>query len=72
MHHIEYFKTFLKDVVDLDDTRLNKLKSRVDAVYRALKSDPVVGPLINGRSPQGSWAQRTIIKPKPDGEYDAD
>ena len=72
MHHIEYFKTFLKDVVDIDDTRLNKLKSRVDAVYKALKADPVVGPLISGLSPQGSWAQRTIIKPKTDGEYDAD
>ena len=72
MQHIEYFKTFLKDVVNIDDTRLNKLKSRVDAVYKALKADPVVGPLISGRSPQGSWAQRTIIKPKPKGEYDAD
>ena len=72
MQHTEYFKTFLKDVVNIDDTRLNKLKSRVNAVYKALEADPVVGPLISGLSPQGSWAQRTIIKPKPNGEYDAD
>lgn len=72
MQHAEYFKTFLKDVVNIDDTRLNKLKSRVNAVYQALKADHVVGSLISGLSRQGSWAQRTIIKPKPGGEYDAD
>ena len=72
MQHTEYFKTFLKDVVNIDDTRLNKLKSRVNAVYKALKADRDAGPLITGLSRQGSWAQRTIIKPKPGGEYDAD
>lgn len=72
MQYVEYFKTFLKDVVNIDDTRLKKLKSRVEAVYKALKDDPVIGPLIYGLSRQGSWAQRTIIRPRPDGEYDAD
>lgn len=72
MQYAEYFKTFLKDVVNIDDTRLKKLKSRVEAVYKALKDDPVIGPLIHGLSRQGSWAQRTIIRPQPDGKYDAD
>lgn len=72
MQHIEYFKTFLKDVVNINITRLEKLESRVDAVHKALKADKVLEPLITGLSRQGSWAQKTIIKPKPDGEYDAD
>ena len=72
MQHAEYFKTFLRDTVNIDDTRLNKLASRVEAVYKALKADPEIGPMITGKSRQGSWAQRTIIRPKPGGEFDAD
>ncbi|MCY4101824.1 MAG: nucleotidyltransferase [bacterium] len=72
MQHAEYFKTFLKDTVNIDDTRLNKLGSRVEAVYTALKADSEIGPMITGKSRQGSWAQRTTIRPKPGGEFDAD
>lgn len=72
MQHVEYFKTFLKDVVNINDTRLNKLKSRVDAVYKALRADPQIGCMITGKVPQGSWAQRTIVRPKPGGKFDAD
>ena len=72
MQHAEYFKTFLKDTVNIDDTRLNKLGSRVEAVYKALKADPEIKPMITGKSRQGSWAQRTIVRPKPGGEFDAD
>ncbi len=72
MQHAEYFNTFLKDAVNIDDTRLNKLKLRVDAVYKALQADSNIGNLISGKLPQGSWAQNTIIRPKPDGEFDAD
>jgi len=39
MQHAEYFKTFLKDTVNIDETRLKKLGSRVEAVYAALKAD---------------------------------
>ena len=68
MQHAEYFKTFLKDTVNIDDTRLNKLESRVEAVYKALKAELVV----TGKSRQGSWAQLTIVRPKSGGEFDAD
>ena len=68
MQHAEYFKTFLKDTVNIDDTRLKKLASRVEAVYKALRADLVV----TGKSRQGSWAQRTIVRPKSGGEFDAD
>lgn len=72
MQHAEYFKTFLQDTVNIDETRLKKLGSRVEAVYAALKDDSEIGPMITGKSRQGSWAQLTIIRPKPGGEFDAD
>ncbi|MCY4369245.1 MAG: nucleotidyltransferase [bacterium] len=68
MQHAEYFKTFLKDTVNIDKTRLKKLEARVEAVYKALKADLEV----TGKSRQGSWAQRTIVRPKSGGEFDAD
>ena len=72
MQHAEYFKTFLKDVVNLNDTRLKQLKSRVDAVYRALNADTTIGSTITGMSRQGSWAHRLIIRPRSGGDFDAD
>lgn len=72
MEHADYFKTFLKDEVNLDDTRLDQLARRVDSVYSALKSDDTIGPHITGKRRQGSWAHRLIIRPQPGGNYDAD
>jgi hypothetical protein len=72
MQHADYFKTFLRDEVNLDDTRLTKLDDRVDAVYAALNADTTIGSLITGKHPQGSWAHQLIIKPRPDGNFDAD
>ena len=72
MEHATYFKTFLRDEVNLTDRSLDKLRRRVEVVYKALCADDTVGPIITGNIPQGSWAHRLIIKPKPDGEFDAD
>ena len=52
MQHADYFKTFLRDEVNLDDTRLAKLDDRVDAVYNALRADTTIGALITGKHPQ--------------------
>jgi hypothetical protein len=72
MQHADYCKRFLADEVNLDDTRLDKLDSRVDAVHAALRADATIGGLILGKSKQGSWAHRLIIRPKPGGDFDAD
>ncbi|MEU9880352.1 SMODS domain-containing nucleotidyltransferase [Streptomyces phaeochromogenes] len=72
MQHVNCFTTFLRDVVNLSQAKLDLLACRVDAIYQALKSDPELGPLILGKKPQGSWAQRTIINPVGDKEFDAD
>jgi hypothetical protein len=67
-----WFTAFLRDIVNLNQTRLDQLDSRVKAIVAALKADPVLGPLVRGHIPQGSWAHRTIIKPMDDREFDAD
>jgi len=73
MQHADYFKnTFLPEVVNLNQSRLDKLDGRVDAVYGALSADATIGSMITGKIPQGSWPHQLIIKPKPDGQFDAD
>lgn len=72
MKYVAIFDAFLRDTVNLNQTRLDQLAERVEAIMKALKADPVLGPLIRGHIPQGSWAQRTIIKPLEGKEFDAD
>ena len=68
----DYFNVLLKDTVNLGQVKLNLLDSRVESAYKALKADEQIGPLILGKTPQGSWAHRTIINPVGDNEFDAD
>jgi len=68
----EYFDVLLKDTVNLGQVKLDLLDSRVDTVYRALKTDEQIGHLILGKTPQGSWAHKTIINPVGTNEFDAD
>lgn len=72
MKHPTYFNQFLKEQVNINQGRLDKLSTRVDRVYAALQADEVLGSLVKDKLPQGSWPHRTIIKPKANGEFDAD
>lgn len=72
MRQVREFKNLLKEKVNLDDTRLGLLDSRVEAVYRVLKDDEGIGGYVKDKIPQGSWAHRTIIKPAPGEEFDGD
>lgn len=72
MQHADYFNVLLKDTVNLSQLKLDLLSDRVDAIYKALKADDEIGSLILGKSPQGSWAHRTIINPVGTNEFDAD
>jgi len=72
MQHATYFGEFLRDEVNLNQSRLDVLEERVEAVYTALCADATVGSIITGKIPQGSWPHRLIIKPKPNGDFDAD
>lgn len=68
----DYFNVLLKDTVNLGQVKLDSLDSRVEAVYKALKADEQIGQLILGKTPQGSWAHKTIINPVGNNEFDAD
>lgn len=67
-----YFDVLLRDTVNLNQTRLDMLQTRVDTVFAALQSDKECGDHITNYSKQGSWAHRTIIRPQNNKEFDAD
>jgi len=65
------FRNFLADTVNINQTRLNLLDTRVETIknfIRASDWEPKVSTFIE----QGSWAHDTIIKPVDGGEFDAD
>jgi hypothetical protein len=72
MQLADHFDVLLKDTVNLSQAKLDLLENRVESIYEALKADDEVGSLIISKSPQGSWAQRTIINPVGNNEFDAD
>lgn len=72
MKLLGYMDAFLTEVVNLNQTRLTLLDARVQAITGALESDDVIGLLLLGHIPQGSWAHRTIIRPVEGREFDAD
>ncbi|MFD5617201.1 cyclic GMP-AMP synthase DncV-like nucleotidyltransferase [Streptomyces yangpuensis] len=72
MKLLAYFDAFLKNTVNLNQTRLGLLDDRVRVITSTLKGDAQIGELYVDHSPQGSWAHRTIIKPLNNHEFDAD
>ena len=71
MKHTRYFEEFLRDVVNLNQTRLDRLSSHVSSVKEFLEKS--LGSSFIKIEPQGSYGLKTIIKPVADNdEYDAD
>jgi hypothetical protein len=68
---IEHFDNFLRDVVNLNNTRIGTLEQRVDTIGTFLRNSDYGAP-IQSFSPQGSWAHKTIIRPRPEQGFDAD
>jgi len=70
MKHVEAFKKFLDDHVNLNQSRLDALKGHVKAITNLL-DNKLEG--YRKYSQQGSYALKTIIKPvKDNDEFDAD
>ena len=67
-----YFANFLDNTVNLKDARIETLNKRVDAIWSFLRSHDVFGEFFIDLIAQGSYGQRTIIKPVGNREYDAD
>jgi hypothetical protein len=72
VRHDDHFQTLLTGTVNLNQDRLDQLDARVTSIYDELAADDVLGPYVQDKIPQGSWAQRTIIKPVGNLEFDAD
>jgi Second Messenger Oligonucleotide or Dinucleotide Synthetase domain len=71
MKLIEHFDTFLRDVVNLNQSRIDLLEERAEAIETFL-SNSDFKPRIWRYSRQGSWAVKTIIKPPNGKDFDAD
>ncbi|MCK1702602.1 nucleotidyltransferase [Bradyrhizobium sp. 146] len=71
MKHVDLFNDFLKDTVNLNDTRVKELEISTEAIKDAIRASDWT-PHISGWMEQGSWAHKTIIKPVDQGEFDAD
>lgn len=72
MKHTDYFQNFLENTVNLPESKVTLLSNRVDSIYNCLKGDATLGPLVKKKVPQGSWPQRTIIKPVNGNAFDGD
>lgn len=71
MKHVSEFNTFLADTVNLNQSRIDQLESRVETISEFLRGSEYK-PRIRRFTPQGSWAHKTIIKPPGEKDFDAD
>lgn len=69
MKHQKYFEDFLAEVVNLNETRLERLNRSTSAVVEYLSKSL---DSYEKTERQGSYALRTIIKPVNGREFDAD
>jgi hypothetical protein len=68
---INQFDGFLRDEVNLNQTRIDNLEAKVEAITRFVSGSSWRAP-IREFSHQGSWAHGTIIKPAGSKGFDAD
>jgi Second Messenger Oligonucleotide or Dinucleotide Synthetase domain len=61
----DYFTGLLNGAVNINGDRLRQLDDHVAAIKDCLRADEALAPMTRGFVPQGSWAQRTIIRPLP-------
>ena len=72
MKLLDYFSQLLRDKVNLNQSRLDDLDSRVDSITEVLKQATELDGRVLDTVPQGSWAHKTIIRPAIGKEFDAD
>ena len=73
MKLLDYFRAFLEDEVNLNDTRIAVLDERVEAITNFLRESETFRDRFIGIMPQGSYAHKTIIRPvDEEDEFDAD
>jgi len=69
----DYFKNFLDESVNLNNSRISLLDDRTAAITNFLKNSELLKDHFIDVIPQGSYAHKTIIKPvRTTDEFDAD
>jgi len=69
---VEHFASFLNNEVNLNQSRIELLQGRVDAITNYVSSTSPFDEHELRIVRQGSWQHRTIIKPSGNDEFDAD
>lgn len=70
---VREFNTFLRDHVNLNQTRVDTLQARVSSLDDYLADGSVLADLVaDDVIPQGSFAHKTIIRPYTGNDFDAD
>jgi len=72
MKHAQAFSNFLSGTVNLNPTRIEILEQRANTIKGLLKNSELLKENYVDAREQGSWALKTIIKPRPNKEFDAD
>ncbi|KQQ94602.1 hypothetical protein ASF62_11070 [Leifsonia sp. Leaf325] len=70
---VREFNLFLRDYVNLNQTRINTLQTRVGSLDDFLVEDSTLADVVaDGLIPQGSFAHKTIVRPYSGNDFDAD
>ncbi|MBI1880418.1 MAG: nucleotidyltransferase [Chloroflexi bacterium] len=72
MKHVQTFVDFMKDEVNLNQSRIDLLEKRLKTITNFLKESDLLKDNFLETKPQGSYAHKTIIKPLPNKEFDVD
>ncbi len=73
MKYINSFDKFIENEVNLNPTRIERIKDGIATVETFIKNNPVFKDHFIKIVPQGSYRQKTIIKPSQgDGNFDVD
>lgn len=67
-----FFDKFLVDTVNLNQARLDTLSEKINTLDSFFKSNDALKKHYIGLLPQGSYGQKTIIKPLKDKDFDVD
>ncbi|SHM51842.1 nucleotidyltransferase [Rhodanobacter sp. OK091] len=71
MKHVNSFDDFLKDVVNINSTRLQNLDDSFEAIKKFIRNSTYT-PKVSSYFRHGSWAHQTIIRPVEGNPFDAD
>lgn len=72
MKHTDHFNELLRGTVNLSQFNLDVLEDKSEEVVGVLEDDDTAGDEVMSMKRQGSWAQRTIITPPWETDFDAD